>query len=109
MRFVHVPMSGLFRLEAAYLLRAIDAIRTGGRVYVHCHVGRDRTSLVVALQRVLLEGWDAKSAWQHDAVAFGYRRNLFHASMADSFDAAVRALQIASDGRDRGSSVTSAP
>jgi hypothetical protein len=68
------------------------AIRGGGQVYVHCHVGRDRTSLVIALERVLLEGWDAAAAWQHDAVAFGYRPVLFHGNTADSFKAAVAAL-----------------
>jgi hypothetical protein len=59
---------------------------------VHCHVGRDRTSLVIALARVVCEGWAAADAWQHDAVAFGYRRNLWHRSIADSFQSAIAAL-----------------
>jgi len=92
MRAVNVPFSGLFRVELSYLMKAIDTIKTGGRVYVHCHVGRDRTSLVVALARVLLDGWTPRDAWAHDAVAFGYRRNLWHRSMANSFDDAMRAL-----------------
>ena len=45
-----------------------------------------------ALERVVLEGWDAAKAWEHDAVAFGYRPVLFHANIADSFKSAVAAL-----------------
>jgi hypothetical protein len=45
-----------------------------------------------ALERVLVEGWDAETAWQHEAIAFGYRRVLFHANIADSFKAAIAAL-----------------
>jgi protein tyrosine/serine phosphatase len=92
MRTVNVPFSGLFRVDLPYLMKAIDAIKGGGHVYVHCHVGRDRTSLIIALARVILDGWTAAAAWEHDAVAFGYRRNLWHRTIADSYDAALRAL-----------------
>jgi protein-tyrosine phosphatase len=92
MRVVNVPFSGLFRVDPKLLLRAVDAIRGGGQVYVHCHLGRDRTSLVIALERVLVEGWDAARAWQHDAVDFGYRAVVFHANIADSYKAAIEAL-----------------
>jgi protein tyrosine/serine phosphatase len=92
MRVVSVPFSGLFRVDARFLSRALDVIRSGRRVYVHCNLGRDRTSLVIAMERVIVEGWSAAAAWEHDAVAFGYRRALFHRNIADSFDAAVRAL-----------------
>jgi protein tyrosine/serine phosphatase len=92
MRAVDVSFSGLFRVDAPFLMRAIEAIREGGRVYVHCRLGRDRTSLVIALERVILEGWKADAAWQHDAVAFGYRPDLFHRTIAQSFRAAVRTL-----------------
>jgi protein tyrosine/serine phosphatase len=95
LRFVRMPMSGVFRVGPQLLTKVIDAIRDGGRVYVHCHIGRDRTSLVIALERVLLEGWDAAAAWQHDAFAFGYRPTLFHANIAESFKAAVAALVAA--------------
>ena len=92
MRTVHVPFSGLFHVDPKFLLHAIDAIRDGGTVYVHCQLGRDRTSLVIALERVLLEGWEAAKAWEHDALTFGYRPVLFHANIADSFNAAVRRM-----------------
>jgi protein tyrosine/serine phosphatase len=92
MRTVSVPFSGLFRVDLPYLMKAVDSIKSGGHVYVHCHAGRDRTSLVIALARVLLDGWGASQAWQHDAVAFGYRRVIWHRSIAESFEAAMRAL-----------------
>jgi protein tyrosine/serine phosphatase len=92
MRTVSVPFSGLFRVDLPYLMKAIDAIKGGGHVYVHCHVGRDRTSLIIALARVVLDGWAAAEAWQQNAVAFGYRRVIWHRSIADSFEAAMRSL-----------------
>jgi protein tyrosine/serine phosphatase len=92
MRFINVPFSGLFRVNPDFLAGALNAIRDGGKVYVHCNLGRDRTSLVVALERVVVEGWTAAAAWEHDAIAFGYRRSLFHRTIADSFNAAVGKL-----------------
>jgi hypothetical protein len=92
MRFVNVPFSGLFRVNPAFLSGALAAIRGGGTVYVHCNLGRDRTSLVIALERVVVEGWTAAAAWEHDAVAFGYKRTLFHRNIADSFNAAAATL-----------------
>jgi protein tyrosine/serine phosphatase len=93
MRFLRFPFYGIFGADRQFLARVVEAIRDGGRVYVHCEVGRDRTSLVVALYRVLVEGWDPAVAWQREAVAYGYRRGLFYGAIADSFDAAVRGLR----------------
>src|SRR5690349_16803011 len=75
MRFVHVPFSGVSTPEPALLHRVVDAMRdTGaGAVYVHCHVGRDRTSLVVALYRVWVDHWSAEDAWQKESRDFGHR------------------------------------
>jgi protein tyrosine/serine phosphatase len=93
MRFINLPFTGLLRVDPPFLMRVVDVVRGGGRVYVHCNVGRDRTSLIVALYRVLVDGWDPATAWQREAVAFGYRRGLFHGSIVDSFDAATRSRQ----------------
>jgi protein tyrosine phosphatase (PTP) superfamily phosphohydrolase (DUF442 family) len=92
MRFVNVPFTGLLRVDPGFVARAVEAVRGGGKVYVHCNVGRDRTSLVVSMYRVLVEGVEPNAAWQQNAVAFGYKRGLFHGSIEDSFNAAIRAL-----------------
>ena len=47
---------------------AIFADHASGPVYVHCRRGKDRTGLVVGLERVLQEGWapaDAYAEWKH--------------------------------------------
>jgi protein tyrosine/serine phosphatase len=74
MRFLHFPFSGLSQPDGALLDRIVQAIDpSGGAVYVHCKEGRDRTSLIIALYRVLRQGWAADTAWQSEAVAFGHR------------------------------------
>jgi protein tyrosine/serine phosphatase len=57
--------------------RMIDQIMTTladpslGPIYVHCAHGQDRTGLVIALERVIDEGWDPRAA--HDEMlAFGF-------------------------------------
>ncbi len=92
LRFVSRPFTGLARVDGDFLTSVVNAIRSGGHVYVHCNLGRDRTSLVIALSRVLLDGWAAPKAWEHEAVAYGYKGGLFHRTMVQSFDSAVRLL-----------------
>lgn len=89
LRVVRVPFTGTFRVGRRRLMKAIDAIKSGGNVYVHCHVGRDRTSLVIAFARVVLDGWSPEEAWQREAIAFGYRPDLWHREMQSSFWSAV--------------------
>jgi protein tyrosine/serine phosphatase len=95
MRFVNLPFFGALGANPALAERIVDAIRRGGRVYVHCRLGRDRTSLAVALYRVLVDGWDPATAWRTEAVAYGYVRGLWYGRIADSFEAAVQALGVA--------------
>jgi protein tyrosine/serine phosphatase len=92
MHFVRFPFYGPFGAGSQFLKGIVEAIRSGGNVYVHCHVGRDRTSLVVALYRVLVDKWDPAEAWQKEAVAYGYVRGLWYGKIQDSYDAAVKAL-----------------
>jgi protein tyrosine/serine phosphatase len=91
MRVVRFPFSGLFVTDLQFLARVVEAMRSGGRVYVHCHEGRDRTSLVVALYRVLVDGWEEGVAWQREAVAYGYVRWPWHPAIEASYRAALRA------------------
>jgi protein tyrosine/serine phosphatase len=90
MHFVRFPFSGLVVTDHQSLERIVDAIRGGGRVYVHCRQGRDRTSLVVALYRVLVDRWDASVAWQREAVGYGYVRWPWHPMIEASYRAALR-------------------
>jgi protein tyrosine/serine phosphatase len=91
MRFVRFPFSGLFAADRAFLVRIVDGIRGGGRVYVHCNEGRDRTSLVVAMYRVIVDGWEESVAWQREALAYGYVRWPWHPAIEASYRAALRA------------------
>ncbi len=90
MRVVRFPFSGLFVSNREFLVRIVEAVHGGGRVYVHCQEGRDRTSLVVALYRVLVDGWDPSVAWRREAVDYGYVAWPWHPAIQASYRAAVR-------------------
>jgi protein tyrosine/serine phosphatase len=67
------PFNGLSTPDPALLRRVIAELRGASLpVYVHCRQGRDRTSLVVALYRVWVDGWDPDVAWQREALDFGH-------------------------------------
>jgi protein tyrosine/serine phosphatase len=67
------PFYGMSSPDPALLERIVDELRAADApVYVHCRQGRDRTSLVVALFRVWVQGWNPKTAWQHEALDFGH-------------------------------------
>ncbi|MGZ3426943.1 MAG: fused DSP-PTPase phosphatase/NAD kinase-like protein [Polyangia bacterium] len=67
------PFSGLSEPDPALLRRVVDELRVAGSpVYVHCRRGRDRTSLVMALYRVWVQGWDPAEAWRREALDFGH-------------------------------------
>jgi protein tyrosine/serine phosphatase len=90
MKFESFPFWGPFGAKSELLFRIVAAIQEGKTVYVHCNLGRDRTSLVVALSQVMLDHWDAQRAWQRDAVDFGYQRGWWYGKIMDSFYRAVR-------------------
>lgn len=75
MRFVHFPWYGLFGAGDDLIEGVLSTLRDAseGAIYVHCKRGRDRTSVVVALYRVLVEGWAPHVAWQREVLAFGWR------------------------------------
>ncbi len=71
---LNFPFSGLSEPDPAVLQHAVAAIQgaSSGSVYVHCQQGRDRTSLIVALYRVWVEGWNPNVAWRKEALDFGH-------------------------------------
>jgi protein tyrosine/serine phosphatase len=87
LRFLHFPFSGIMSPDPALLRRIVNAIQDqkDGAVYVHCHAGRDRTSLVVALYRVWVEGWSPNDAWQHEARDFGHSGLFFLRALDQTF------------------------
>ena len=67
------PFSGLSEPDPALLRRVVDELRVADSpVYVHCRRGRDRTSLVIALYRVWVQGWEPDEAWRREALDFGH-------------------------------------
>jgi protein tyrosine/serine phosphatase len=92
--FRNFPFSGLSRPDPDQLRAIVAAMQQpgDGAVYVHCHQGRDRTSLVVALYRVWVDHWDAQTAWQREADDFGHGgwRHVFFRKLDQAFVALTR-------------------
>lgn len=45
-------------------------------IFLHCYTGEDRTGMIIALYRVLYQGWDVDTAYQKEMVAYKYRQHL---------------------------------
>lgn len=46
-------------------------------IYIHCKHGKDRTSMICALYRILVQGWDVEKALK-EAAQFGMGKGLEH-------------------------------
>jgi len=87
------PFSGLEAPNPALLRHIIDSMREmKGPIYIHCRLGRDRTSLIAALYRVWVQGWDPVVAWQREARDFGHRGlySLFFRKLDRSYWTVIR-------------------
>lgn len=75
LEYVEYPFYGVFGVDLAFLDRLLAELQPsdGGAVYVHCDDGRDRTSLVIALHRVVDHGWTPDVAWEREVLDFGHR------------------------------------
>jgi protein tyrosine/serine phosphatase len=88
MRFIRRPFSALSAPDDGLLHQIVDELRAAasdGPVYVHCHAGRDRTSLIVALYRVWAQSWSPVTAWQRESLDFGHGQMLFFRSLDRAF------------------------
>lgn len=74
MRYVNVPLSNFGRPTDAQIERifAIIGDPESRPVLVHCRKGEDRTGVVIALYRILYEGWEAERAYR-EMRRFGFK------------------------------------
>ncbi len=82
MRYVSIPMQGMSTPkdnQIAAVLALLNDVTTGP-VFVHCQRGADRTGTVIALYRMVHDGWDSKKALS-EAKSYGmsvYQRAMQH-------------------------------
>jgi len=74
MRYVNIPLSGWRRPRDADVRRILMLLADPDArpVLVHCRRGSERTGVVIALYRILYEGWDPERAYR-EMRAFGFR------------------------------------
>lgn len=82
LNWVHIPMSDKHaptKGQIEDVIKQLRFIRTNiNQVgFVHCKGGRHRTSLVVAIYRVLFSGWSKEQAWD-EARKYGWYGALGH-------------------------------
>lgn len=75
LEYVEYPFFGVFGARTDFLDALLSELGAtdGGAIYVHCDDGKDRTSLAVALYRVVHEDWSPDDAWQREALEHGHR------------------------------------
>jgi protein tyrosine phosphatase (PTP) superfamily phosphohydrolase (DUF442 family) len=89
MAFMHYPFYGIFGADERFLQGIVEQMKAGA-VYVHCKHGRDRTSLLVALYRVLVESWEPRLAWRLEAIDYGSAQTYFYRQLRIVFDRMVK-------------------
>jgi len=74
MRYVNIPLSGWRQPHDVEVLRVLTLLADpeARPILVHCRRGADRTGVIIALYRILYEGWDPERAYR-EMRAFGFR------------------------------------
>ena len=72
MRYVSIPMQGMSTPKDTQIAAVLTLLNdvSSGPVFVHCKRGADRTGTVIALYRIIHDGWDSKSALS-EAKSYG--------------------------------------
>lgn len=84
MRYVSVPMAGLFAPSDEDVRKVLDILESGDPVFVHCRKGKDRTGTVIACYRIEHDGWTNKKAMKEAKslgihfVEFGMKNYISH-------------------------------
>lgn len=87
MRFVHAPLTPMFlKPQPRQVDAALAALGNPNLqpVFVHCYQGKDRTGMIVALHRVLSEGWSPSRAYE-EWQSFGFDPNIFTRAFDEYF------------------------
>ncbi|HEV2719278.1 MAG TPA: dual specificity protein phosphatase family protein [Thermoanaerobaculia bacterium] len=66
LRYVSIPVGGWSAPAKAQVAEFLTLLRgsSGDKIFVHCHLGRDRTGVMIAAYRVAEQHWTAKQAIQ---------------------------------------------
>lgn len=70
MMYVNIPMKGFVAPTDEQISKAIAALNSEERVFIHCKKGADRTGAVIACYRIAHDGWQREKALQ-EAKSFG--------------------------------------
>lgn len=64
MKFINVPLSKWSRPAIADIEKIVTMLKdvSSGPIYLYCHHGADRTGTVIAIYRMLIDGWTYKAA-----------------------------------------------
>lgn len=76
LRYIEIPMRA-WRFEEQDVVRFLEIVSSAGHepVFVHCRRGADRTGMLVAVYRVVVEGWSRESALEEMTRGpYGYNR-----------------------------------
>lgn len=73
MRFVHIPVGGWNAPSDEQVAQFLRLFREDPqqKIFVHCHLGDDRTGVFVAAYRMALEKWPAEQA-EKEMYYFGF-------------------------------------
>jgi len=73
MEFYGMPMSLYERPSDEHVLKFLDIVMDPGKqpVFVHCDSGKDKTGTMIAVYRVVVEGWGPKEGY-NEAKKFGF-------------------------------------
>jgi protein tyrosine/serine phosphatase len=78
MNYINIPFNAWKNPKTADVNQVLEHMtdRDLFPVLVHCTAGQDRTGMIVGLYRVLVQGWDARTAYK-EMKAFNFH-DMFH-------------------------------